>query len=231
MTFGAEGAAWHWQDGGTVEVAGQAAVALHDLTGFEGRCDAVLFCKDLDFQPPNDLAALGQMRRELLGLPKTPETADATIWSWWVAASQAPVRRCRPRRLGLTVALVQDRPVLGGNGSSEVRVWPEGWIRQQPYPHIGDVVAELVPKKDQSAGNAKSAAAYADRRKLALVLAERRITLLLEQRCNGVEAKGNVIRAVVCQHIRTARRVRIEGRWFADCTGDGAVGFYGWRRL
>ncbi len=36
---------------------------------------------------------------------------------------------------------------------------------------------------------------------------------------------AGVIHAVVCQHIRTARRMRIEGRWFADCTGDAAVGF------
>ena len=41
--FGTEGAQWHWQDGGTVEIAGrEATVALHDLTGFEGRCDAIL---------------------------------------------------------------------------------------------------------------------------------------------------------------------------------------------
>ena len=33
-----------------------------------------------------------------------------------------------------------------------------------------------------------------------------------------------VIRAVVAQHIRTARRMRLSARWFADCTGDGAVG-------
>ena len=40
-TFGVEGAAWHWQPGGTVQIsAKQAKVALHDLTGFEGRCDA-----------------------------------------------------------------------------------------------------------------------------------------------------------------------------------------------
>ena len=36
-TFGTEGAAWHWQDGGTVKVSREAKVALHDLTGFEGR--------------------------------------------------------------------------------------------------------------------------------------------------------------------------------------------------
>jgi hypothetical protein len=48
-TFGTEGAAWHWQDGGTVTVKKEAEIALHDLTGFEGRCDAVVFCSDLKF--------------------------------------------------------------------------------------------------------------------------------------------------------------------------------------
>ena len=47
-------------------------------------------------------------------------------------------------RLGSTVCLIQDRPILGGNGSSEVRVWPEGKTNLPPFPRIGDVVSELV---------------------------------------------------------------------------------------
>ena len=46
-------------------------------------------------------------------------------------------------RLGLKVALVHDRPVLGGNNSSEVRVWLQGARNKEPWPRIGDVVAEL----------------------------------------------------------------------------------------
>ena len=43
-TFGIEGAQWHWQDGGTIEIKQpEVMLALHDLTGFEGRCDAILF--------------------------------------------------------------------------------------------------------------------------------------------------------------------------------------------
>ncbi|MHC4745664.1 MAG: FAD-dependent oxidoreductase, partial [Planctomycetota bacterium] len=43
-TFGIEGAEWAWHDGGVVEVPkGRVRVALRDLTGFEGRCDAILF--------------------------------------------------------------------------------------------------------------------------------------------------------------------------------------------
>ena len=46
-TFGTEGAQWHWQDGGNVEVSERRVkLALHDMTGFEGRCDAILFARD-----------------------------------------------------------------------------------------------------------------------------------------------------------------------------------------
>ena len=62
-TFGTKGEEWHWHDGGSVEVGSEAKVALHDLTGFEGRCDAVLFTRDTAFNPPNELAALTQFRR------------------------------------------------------------------------------------------------------------------------------------------------------------------------
>ena len=81
-------------------------------------------------------------------------------------------------RNGLTVALVQDRPVLGGNGSSEVRVWPEGHTRQMPFTHIGDIVEELCPPKVKGHGNAGPAEIFQDERKLNVVRAEPKITLI-----------------------------------------------------
>ncbi|HYG33927.1 MAG TPA: FAD-dependent oxidoreductase, partial [Clostridia bacterium] len=224
-TFGTEGADWHWQDGGKVEVAAEAEIALHDLTGFEGRCDAVLFCSDLKFRPPNDAKSLAQFRRNELGLPEQPEdggTFDLVVVGGGIAGTSTAVSAARN---GLRVALVQDRPVLGGNGSSEVRVWPEGNTRQKPFPHIGDIVEELVPAKTARDGNAKGASVYADERKHSVVRAEARITLLTEQRVNGVEVRQGRIQAVIAQHTRSAKRIRISGKFFADCTGDATVGF------
>ena len=225
VTFGTEGADWHWQDGGIRKLGGETKVALHELTGFEGRCDAIWFCANLDFRPPNELAALTQFRRQALGLPANPEDGgsyDLVVVGGGIAGTSAAVTAAR---LGLKVALVQDRPVLGGNGSSEVRVWPEGNIRQKPYTHIGDVVAELVPAKGAEDGNAKSAAQYADDRKLAVVRAETNITLYTEHRVNEVDADHGRVRSVVAQNTRTARRLRLSARWFADCTGDADVGY------
>jgi len=224
-TFGTEGAAWHWQDGGLVKVEREAKVALHDLTGFEGRCDAIVFCKDAAFTPPNELNALTRFRRQALGLSDTPDdggTFDLVVVGGGIAGTSAAISAARN---GLKVALVQDRPVLGGNGSSEVRVWPEGHTRQKPYPSIGDIVEELVPEKGPGDGNAKNGKIYADARKINLVSAEPRITVFLEQRMLAVETDGHRITAVVAQHVRTGRRVRLAAKFFADCTGDGTVGY------
>jgi hypothetical protein len=224
-TFGTEGAAWHWQDGGTVRLQSENQIALHDLTGFEGRCDAILFCSDLKFQPPNGAADLAQFRRAALGLPAQPEDGgayDLVVVGGGIAGTCAAVAAAR---LGLTVALVQDRPVLGGNGSSEVRVWPEGRINQQPYPRIGDLVSELVPEKKPGYRNAQGPEIFADDMKLAVARGEPRLRLFTEQRVNAVDVRDGTIQAVIAQHTLTGRRLRLQARWFADCTGDATVGF------
>ena len=224
--FGTSGAAWHWQDGGTVQLpAGPASLALHDLTGFEGRCDAVLLTADRDLVPPNADPAMAAFRRRLLGIADQPEDGgsyELVVAGGGIAGTCAALSAARG---GLRVALIQDRPVLGGNNSSEVRVWLGGNVRLPPYPRIGDIVAELEPKKRAHGGPEDTAAIYEDDRRLALVRAETNITLVLEHRVTAVEAEGGAIRAVVAQDTRTGRRVRIAGRWFADCTGDGSVGF------
>src|SRR4051794_8562237 len=73
--FGTEGAHWHWQAGGEVELpAGKTMLALHDLTGFDGRCDAILLSMDPDFRPPAD-RELAAARKKWLGLPPDPQDA------------------------------------------------------------------------------------------------------------------------------------------------------------
>jgi hypothetical protein len=229
-TFGTKSATWHWHDGGQVKVGAEATVGLHDLTGFEGRCEAVLFCKDLDFIPTDERAALTKFRRELLGLPEQPDDGgsfDLVVVGGGIAGCCAALSAARN---GLTVALLQDRPVLGGNGSSEVRVWPEGNTKQKPYVRIGDITNELLPQKFpagfKGSRNRRDASFYGDGDKMALVLAEPRITLLIEQRVQAVEMNDGRVAAVVAQHTRTARRLRIKGTLFADCSGDATVGFF-----
>jgi len=224
-TFGTKGEEWHWQDGGIVEVTAETTLALHDLTGFEGRCDAVLFSSDLSFAPPNSLEELSKLRAKLLGLPAQPDDGgsfDLVVVGGGVAGISAAVSGARN---GLKVALVQDRPVLGGNSSSEVRVWPEGHTCQKPYTHIGEIVEEICPRKTAESRNAAAGAVFDDERKLRVVRAEKNITLLLEHRVNAVEQINKKIVSVTAVNIRSARAVKLSGKFFVDCTGDGTVGF------
>ena len=223
-TFGNQRADWHWQDGGVVAVAASTTLTLHDLTGFEGRCDAILFSADLSYQPPDDGDALAKLRGKLLGWDHAPSDGgefDLVVVGGGIAGTTAAITAAR---FGLKVALIQDRPVLGGNGSSEVRVWPEGHTNHAPYPHIGDVVRELVREKGKGDGNAKNRDIYDDHRKLALARAEPNLTLLLEHRVNGATHEPDHIAAVRAQHTRSGRRQLLRGRWFLDATGDGVLG-------
>jgi hypothetical protein len=227
-TFGTKSATWHWHDGGMVKVGKKATLALHDLTGFEGRCEAILFCKDPKFEPTNDIEQLTKFRRKLLGLPDKPDDGgsfDLIVAGGGLAGTSAAISAARN---GVKVALVQDRPVLGGNGSSEVRVWPEGHTNKSLYPHVGDIVNEILPPIVKKAGqvfNGVSKEYYDDALKLRIVRAEPNITLLLNQRVVSVETEGDMIRSIVIQSTLTSRRTRLKAKLFSDCTGDATVGF------
>ncbi len=224
-TFGTIGADWHWQDGGTVTLAaGKHTIALHDLTGFEGRCDAILLTTDASLAPPNSDPQMARWRRELLGQPAEPKdggTYDLVVVGGGIAGTAATIAAARK---GARVALIQDRPVLGGNNSSEVRVWLSGRLSFAPYPRVGDVVRELEQKRRAHYGPSNTADLYEDERKIAVVRAEENASLFLGWRGNAVEMKDGRVAAVIAQNIRTGERLRFVCRWAADCTGHGVLG-------
>ncbi len=222
-TFGVVGNEWHWQDGGTIFIGeSEATIGLRDLTGFEGRCDAIVFSKNLTFSPPNADPEMKLWRRGLLGLSDAPEEAgeyDLVVVGGGMAGTCAALSAARR---GARVALIQDRPVLGGNNSSEVRVHLGGETNFEPYPRIGDIVRELDPG---TSGNRGPAANFKDEKKLAVVQDEPNIDLYLNYRGNEVETDGGRIVAVIAESTETGRRLRFTGRTFADCTGDGSIGY------
>src|SRR5271170_1748258 len=69
---------WAWQPGGTLEITGtRTRIELNDLSGFDGRCDALFFTKDPAFVPPSELAAMQSWRRRLMGIPAVPRRSEA----------------------------------------------------------------------------------------------------------------------------------------------------------
>jgi hypothetical protein len=223
VTFGARGADWHWQHGGTVQLnAGENELALHDLTGFDGRCDCIAFTRD-DTPPPNDSAILATWRRQALGLPATPEPKgpyDLVVVGGGYSGMGAALSAAR---MGLHVALIQDRPVLGGNGSSEVRVWAMGLIRRGRYPRIGEIIEEFCDHAKKSPGTYEE---FGDAIKEQIIRAEPKIDLFLNMHAFAVERSADATRieAVTCLDTRTSQELKITGRFFCDATGHATIG-------
>ena len=253
MIFGKEGAEWHWQDGGTVQLTqGRVEIALQDLTGFNGRCDAIILSKDLAFIPPNEVGTLAKFRQEQLGFSDEPTTVgdfDLVVVGGGIAGITSALSAAR---LGSKVALIQNRPVLGGNNSSEVRVGLSGLIFQEPYPNLGRLVDEIGsighwtlweakrnPETDRSKKildvieknpekkihNAGPQSNYGDDKKRAIVEGEDNVDLFLNMHVYAVEKLDNKIISVLAKNIETGEILKSNGDLFADCTGDGNLGF------
>ena len=217
--FGTGDKDWHWEKGGKYNFKkGRHSVALHDLTGFDGRCDAIVFSTEAK-APANTLNAYKTLREALL-----PEkTVDKGSFDFVIvgAGMSGLCAAIAAARLGLKVALIQDRYVLGGNNSSEVRVGLGGQINMAPYPSLGYILNEIGPDR---IGNARGAHHYQDDKKMNVIRAEKNITLFLGYTVDGVEKDGKKIKAVTAVEATKQDRIRISGYCFSDCTGDAHLG-------
>jgi len=221
-TFGNGESEWHWQRGAKLELSkGRHRVALHDLQGFDARCDAVLFTKS-NRVPDNSVEGFKALRKKLLGLPSKAEYRgkfDFVVVGGGVAGMCAAVAAAR---LGSKVALIQDRHVLGGNNSSEVRVGLGGRLNIGMYPSLGYLLNEFGPA---AKGNARTPEIYEDGKKMAVIEAEKRITLFTGYRvCEVAKIDEHTITSVTAVNVDAYDRIRVAGKLFADCTGDAVLG-------
>ncbi|MDG2128970.1 MAG: FAD-dependent oxidoreductase [Fuerstiella sp.] len=220
-TFGTKGAKWFWHDGGQVRISSKSVkLALHDLTGFDGRCDAVFFTKSGD-TPPDDSEILSKWRRDQLGLDDKPTQKgpyDLVVVGGGYAGMGAALSGAR---MGCRVALIQNRPVLGGNGSSEVRVWAKGNIRRGKFPRIGEIIEEFCDHAAKSPGNKEE---FGDELKEQIVRAEGNIDLFLNHHAYAAQRKGSRLKTVTAFDTRTGQHLEFTGTLFSDCTGHGTIG-------
>ncbi len=219
-TFGHTGNTWEWQKGGAVEISSrQTTLTLHDLAGFNGRCDAIFFTSDPNKIPPAGGDGLTAFRYQQTGIKaKSAGKFDLVVIGGGVAGISAAVSAAR---LNMKVALIHDRPVWGGNNSSEVRVHLGGRLHLHPYPELGGIVKELSPA---AGGNARPGSTYEDQKKADVVNSEPNITPFLNYYAFAVEKKGSSIQTVTAKAIDTGEELTFSAPLFADCTGDGTIG-------
>ena len=204
--FGANGKDWSWQSAGSIGLAaGPLKVTLHDLTGFDGRCDAIFLSRDGGAPIDGTGSDARAWRRRLRGIPDepTPEGPfDLVIVGGGVTGS---VGALVAARLGLRVAVVQNRPVLGGNASVEIGIGPRG--------EKGATVAEAIartPDGELQVGR--------------LLESEPDATVFLHHQVFNVSMDGDAIESVDAREAISGREIRILGSQFIDCTGTAILG-------
>ncbi|MDU1890110.1 MAG: FAD-dependent oxidoreductase [Dysgonomonas sp.] len=221
--LGAAGDQWMWQSAGKVTIKDkQTTIALNDLTGFNGRCDAIYFTTEEGKIPPADINQLAAFRKKLLNIPVEPtktESFDFVVVGGGIAGMCAAATASRS---GCKVALINDRPILGGNNSSEVRVHLGGSIELGPNDGLGRMIREFGHSRE---GNAKSGDYYEDKKKSDFIVNEKNVILFSNYRAISVKVNKNKVESIVIRHTETGEEIRLKAPLFSDCTGDGTIGF------
>ena len=178
---------------------------------------------------------------------------DLVIVGGGLAGLCAAIAAARTSPRGIRVALIHDRPVFGGNSSSEVRVCPHG--ADQSNAWAGETGVMLAILLEERATNHVTYMRYVHglintHYDLALIEAARRepnLTFFLNTTVRGVESvplapaatptptlnglgrlggESRRITAVHASQMSSEKELRFTAKQFIDTTGDGTVGFF-----
>ena len=157
---------------------------------------------------------------------KVDEKYDVVVVGGGLAGVCAGIAAARH---GCRTALVQDRPVLGGVSSSEIRVHPGGANNLNGWARETGIVEELHIEEVARNHDFFRNGAINSQWDLVLyewIKKEENLTLCLNTVINGVEKdkeKGTIL-AVSGVQAGSERSIRLRARFFVDATGDGTVG-------
>ena len=130
-------------------------------------------------------------------------------------------------REGIKVALIHERPVLGGNASSEIRMWVCGaqGVNNRETGILEEIQLENLYKNPTKNYYLWDALLYD------FVKREKNIELFLNTTCNGAEVENGEfedgrsvrIKQISCYQLTTQRFIDVEAKYYADCSGDSIL--------
>jgi len=157
-------------------------------------------------------------------LKTVPLSADLIVTGGGLSGTCCAITAARA---GIKVVLVQDRPILGGNSSSEIRLWVLGatshmgnnnrWARE------GGVINELLVENTWR--NPEGNPYIFDTVILEKVVNEKNITLLLNCAVYEVNKTGDSISMIKAFCSQNSTLYELSAPLFCDASGDGIVAF------
>ncbi len=129
-------------------------------------------------------------------------------------------------RHGVKTVLIHARPVLGGNASSEIRMHICGADENGHKPHLteGGILHEILLKNKSR--NPYFSYAVWDEVLYETVKAEKNLTVHFNTVMIDCVMDGDKIREIECFQLTTEYKIAVTGKYFADCTGNGTLGFF-----
>ncbi len=122
-------------------------------------------------------------------------------------------------RHGAKVVLMQDRPMLGGNASSEIRMWIRG--ARGPFNMESGLLGELRERLHRY--NPEMLPSKFDAILWDMAKENENITLLLNTSCLSAEMDKYHIISVTGWQLTTYSYVTVTAKYFADCSGDSIL--------
>ena len=218
-SLGNTGRSWMWQDAGYFNLEeGIKEIRIVDEQGFEGRCAYIYLTEEENPELPTKSDEVLNFYLSKVIKNKYEIHVDfCTIGGGFggMCASLASARG------GLKTALIQDRPMVGGNNSSEVRVWLGGGTNYEPFPGVGNIVGEFEQKRIGHYGSVNKADLYEDEKKMAIMNSEENLQMFTETVLYSAEMDGSRIKAVNCYDYVNEKLYHIEADLFCDSSGDG----------
>lgn len=127
-------------------------------------------------------------------------------------------------RNGAKVVLVQDRPVLGGNASSEMRVHVNGVNHLKPNNRAEretGIIEEIL--LHNRFNNPQESYPVFDHVMYDFIKREKNVDLMLNTQAIRAEMKGDKIQSAICWQLTTETEFIIHAKQFIDCSGDGLL--------
>lgn len=210
---------WRWEKAGSWELkSGGVTLELEDLSGSFARCDALLLTTETNYLPPDAAEACARERARLTGVGERLVDGGAYDFVVVGAGPGGLSAAIAAARHGVGVMLVHDRPILGGNASSELGV-----------PTVGAAISHVNAREGGLCEEANLARVGTDDGTLSAAFHRMtdqlpNLTICNNSRVEAVEKDGACMTAVLARDTLTGHRTRYRGKLFLDGTGDGWIG-------